>query len=95
MGYRNRQSPLKTLFWKILDENDGRLWRIWLKGSLGDTLHTEFCGAVHNLRIILRALRLYFAFVLTGLWGIGVANRATIMSPGYFRRKYRCSELTI
>ena len=49
-------------------KNDGRLRRNWLKGSLGDALHAVLCGAGHNLRMILRALRLCFAFLLVGLW---------------------------
>ena len=49
-------------------KNDGRLRRNWLKGSLGDALHAVLCGAGHNLRMILRALRLYLAILLTGLW---------------------------
>ena len=49
-------------------KNDGRLRRNWLKGSLGDALHAVLCGAGHNLRMILRALRLCFAFLLGGLW---------------------------
>ena len=49
-------------------KNDGRLRRNWLKGSLGDALHAVLCGAGHNLRMILRALRLCFAFLLSGLW---------------------------
>ena len=47
-------------------KNDGRLRRNWLKGSLGDALHAVLCGAGHNLRMILRALRLCFAFLLSG-----------------------------
>ena len=49
-------------------KNDGRLRRNWLKGSLGDALHAVLCGAGHNLRMILRALRLCFAFLLSCLW---------------------------
>lgn len=30
-----------------------------LKGSLGDALHAVMCGAGHNLRLILAALRLF------------------------------------
>jgi len=40
---------------------DGRLGRNPLKGALGDTLHAVMCGAGHNLRPILAALRLYCA----------------------------------
>lgn len=48
-------------------KNDGRLRRNWLKGTLGDRLHAVLCGAGHNLRMILRKLRLLFALILIGL----------------------------
>ncbi len=41
-------------------KNDGRLGRNWLKGALGDALHAMLCGAGHNLRMILRAIRLFY-----------------------------------
>lgn len=37
---------------------DGRLARNPLKGQLGDAIHALMCGAGHNLRLILAALRL-------------------------------------
>lgn len=37
---------------------DGRMDRNPLKGALGDALHAVMCGAGHNLRLILAALRL-------------------------------------
>lgn len=40
---------------------DGRLGRNPLKGALGDAIHAVMCGAGHNLRLILAALRLYCA----------------------------------
>ena len=40
---------------------EGRLARNPLKGALGDALHAVMCGAGHNLRLILAALRLYCA----------------------------------
>ena len=40
---------------------DGRLGRNPLKGALGDALHAVMCGAGHNLRLILAALRFYCA----------------------------------
>lgn len=40
---------------------DGRLGRNPLKGALGDALHAVMCGAGHNLRLILAALRLFCA----------------------------------
>jgi len=44
-------------------KTDGRLGRNWLKGTLGDRLHAVLCGAGHNLRMILRKLRLLFAMI--------------------------------
>ena len=45
---------------------DGRLGRNPLKGALGDAIHAVMCGAGHNLRLILAALRLCGARF--GLW---------------------------
>jgi hypothetical protein len=36
---------------------DGLLARNWLRGELGDAMHAVLCGAGHNLRMILRYLR--------------------------------------
>jgi IS5 family transposase len=46
-------------------KTDGRLDRHWLKGALGDAMHAVLCGAGHNLRMILRKLRFFYAFMLT------------------------------
>jgi len=40
---------------------DGRLNRNPLKGALGDALHAVLCGAGHNMRMLLRKLRLFCA----------------------------------
>lgn len=45
-------------------KNDGLLDRNWLKGEIGDAMHALLCGAGHNLRLILAALRAFLAFVL-------------------------------
>ena len=45
-------------------KNEGKLRRNWLKGSLGDALNAVLCGAGHNLRMILRAIRLFCACLL-------------------------------
>lgn len=39
----------------------------WLKGALGDAMHAVLCGAGHNLRMILRKLRLLCVFILVAL----------------------------
>ncbi|BCL95177.1 hypothetical protein MAFF211479_48790 (plasmid) [Ralstonia solanacearum] len=46
---------------------DGKLDRNWLKGALGDAMHAVLCGAGHDLRMILRKLRLLYALVLVAL----------------------------
>lgn len=46
---------------------DGRLGRNLLKGQLGDAIHAVLCGAGHNLRLILAALRSYCAQMGLGL----------------------------
>ncbi len=40
---------------------DGRLGRNPLKGALGDALHAVLCGAGHNLRLLIKKLRLFCA----------------------------------
>ncbi|UUM20812.1 IS5 family transposase [Mycoavidus sp. SF9855] len=47
---------------------DGKLGRNWLKGALGDAMHAVLCGAGHNLRMILRKLRLFYVFLLSVLF---------------------------
>ena len=48
-------------------KNDGRLRRNWLKGAQGDAFHALLCGCGHNLRMILRKLRLLLALILVRL----------------------------
>jgi IS5 family transposase len=38
---------------------DGRLARNPLKGAIGDALHAVLCGAGHNIRLLLKKLRLF------------------------------------
>jgi IS5 family transposase len=40
-------------------KNDGLLGRNYLKGELGDAMHAILCGAGHNIRMILRQLRIF------------------------------------
>ncbi|MGF6292594.1 IS5 family transposase [Paraburkholderia youngii] len=55
-------------------KTDGKLDRNWLKGALGDAMHAVMCGAGHNLRMILRKLRLLCAFILTALFNHRLAR---------------------
>ena len=48
-------------------KSDGRLGRNPLKGALGDALHAVLCGAGHNLRLLIRKLRLLCALVIRAL----------------------------
>jgi len=40
-------------------KTDGKFGKNWLKGALGDAMHAVLCGAGHNLRMIMRKLRLF------------------------------------
>lgn len=51
----------RSLIEPAIGQDGWRLARNPLKGSLGDVLHAVMCGAGHNLRLILAALRLYCA----------------------------------
>lgn len=52
---------------------EGKLDRNWLKDALGDAIHAVLCGAGHNLRMILRELRLFYALILIILLKRGTA----------------------
>lgn len=52
---------------------DGKLDRNWLKGALRDAMHAVLCGAGHNLRMILRKLRLLCDFILAARFNRHVA----------------------
>jgi IS5 family transposase len=41
-----------------MKSSDGRLGRNPLKGALGDALHAVLCGAGHNIRLLLKKLKL-------------------------------------
>ncbi len=46
---------------------DGRLGRNPLKGVLGDAVHAVICGAGHNLRLLIKKLRLFCAQIWEAL----------------------------
>lgn len=46
---------------------DGLLGKNWLKGADGDALHALLCGAGHNLRMILRHLRVLYSVLVAWL----------------------------
>ena len=48
-------------------KSDGRLGRNPLKGALGDALHAVLCGAGHNLRLLIRKLRLLCTLIMRTL----------------------------
>lgn len=57
-GLRPVWSATRSARWL---KSDGRLDRNPLKGALGDALHAVLCGAGHNIRLLLRLLRLFAA----------------------------------
>jgi IS5 family transposase len=58
-------------------KSDGRLGRNPLKGALGDALHAVLCGAGHNLRLLIRKLRLLCALIMRTLMA------STDLAPGF------------
>jgi IS5 family transposase len=56
---------------------DGRLGRNPLKGAIGDALHAVLCGAGHNIRMLLRKLRLLCARLGLDLGAILARLQAT------------------
>ena len=55
-------------------KSDGKLGRNWLKGRAGDAIHAVLCGAGHNIRLLLRRLRRFYAWA-TVLWVATFAHR--------------------
>jgi IS5 family transposase len=53
---------------------DGKLDRNWLNGALGDAMHAVLCGAGHDMRMILRKLRLFYALILLALLSLETAT---------------------
>jgi IS5 family transposase len=53
-------------------KNDGRLTRCPLKGTQGDALFAVLCGCGHNIRMILRHLRV---LLCQFVWLLNLAER--------------------
>lgn len=56
-------------------KTDGRLARNPLKGELGDALHAVLCGAGHNIRLLMKRLRLLLAQIFNSLLEILAGNK--------------------
>lgn len=56
-----RRAAIEPVFGHM--KSDGLLGRNFLKGFLGDRINAILCGAGHNLRLLLRWLRLFCAFL--------------------------------
>lgn len=61
---------------------DGLLGRNWLKGAIGDAVHAVLCGAGHNLRMILRHLRVLYCAFIAWLIQIGRAAAQIVEADG-------------
>ena len=61
-------------------KNDGRLRRNWLLGVHGDAFNALLCGCGHNLRMILRKLRLFFVFIAAWLPSLHLASPRHVAS---------------
>ena len=63
-------------------KTDGRLDRNPLKGALGDALHAVLCGAGHNIRLLMKKLRLLWPEIMDWLKEIVAADQANpLMVP--------------
>ena len=51
-------------------KSDGLLGRNYLKGALGDQMNVMLSGAGHNLRLILRQLRIFCLQIWDNLWAL-------------------------
>lgn len=69
-------------------KSDGKLGRNWLKGALGDALHSILCGAGHNIRLLLRRLRRSYTRILMWLFcpieNHGIGEPASILKTDLF-----------
>ncbi len=66
-------------------KNDGRLDRNYLKGVAGDAMNALLVGAGHNLRLILRKLRLLFGSRVEAVFDR--LNPLAAMVPEYAAQK--------
>lgn len=64
---------------------DGRLGRNELKGAIGDAIHAVLCGAGHNIRLLLKKLRL-----LCAKYGLGL-REALRQVEQMQHREYGCA----
>lgn len=58
-------------------KTDGKLNRNWLKGRLGDAVHAVLYGAGHNIRLLLRLLRLFYARIMA-TWLVNFYQNGTV-----------------
>lgn len=57
-----RRSSIEPHIGHLKDDNGMR--RCWLRGEHGDARHTILCAAGHNLRFLMRAIRLFCVWIL-------------------------------
>ncbi|TYQ20119.1 UNVERIFIED_ORG: hypothetical protein JN05_01491 [Zoogloea ramigera] len=61
-----------------------RLRRNWLQGADGDAFNVLLCGCGHYLRMILRKLRLFFAFIAASLTSLHFISKVCIALASLF-----------
>ncbi|WP_415879828.1 hypothetical protein [Methylomonas sp. TEB] len=57
-GALKRRNAIEPIIGHL--QNDGLMGRNYLKGEMGDALRAILCGAGHNIRLILRRLRIFW-----------------------------------
>jgi transposase, IS5 family len=58
-------------------KNDGLLRRNYLKGEMGDAMHAILCATGHNIRLILRQLRIFWPWFWCIVWRLPKSNAAS------------------
>ncbi len=74
-----RRSSIEPHIGHLKDDNGMR--RCWLRGEHGDARHTILCAAGHNLRFLMRAIRLFCACFLC--WPIVKPERRTVNNSSH------------
>jgi len=62
LAWESRRSAIEPVIGHM--KSDGKLGRNWLKGCAGDAIHAVLCGAGHNIRLLLRRLRRFYAWTM-------------------------------
>jgi len=81
-----RRSSIEPHIGHLKDDNGMR--RCWLAGEHGDARHTILCASGHNLRFLMRAIRLFCAWIL-GWQRVPLERRRIKQSSLWFEWRWK------